>query len=123
MNRQLSRTLTTSGHGMNSKILELKSLLVVFVTVMVATSMPIYSQERTYPNQRRMMVEEQIMSRGVTDPGVVKAMGEVPRHAFVPDPLRDQSYIDGPLAIGSGQTISQPYIVALMTSLLRARWQ
>lgn len=115
---QLSRTLTTSGHGMNSKILESKPSLFVLVLLMAATSMPAYSQERSYPNQRRMMVEEQIMSRGVTDPGVVEAMREVPRHAFVPDPLRDQSYVDGPLAIGSGQTISQPYIVALMTSLL-----
>ena len=63
------------------------------------------------------MVEEQILRRGVSERKVLGAMEEVPRHVFVPEPLRDQAYADGPLSIGSGQTISQPYIVALMTSL------
>lgn len=64
------------------------------------------------------MVAEQIVRRGIRQPEVVRAMGEVPRHSFVPVGLQDQAYVDGPLAIGSGQTISQPYIVALMTELL-----
>lgn len=115
---RLVRTLTTTHRRMTSETLELKFCLAILALLLAATPMPSYSQERSYPKQRQMMVEEQIVSRGVTDPGVVRAMEEVPRHAFVPDRLRDQSYVDGPLSIGSGQTISQPYVVALMTSLL-----
>ena len=62
-------------------------------------------------------MEEQILVRGVTSPGVLQAMREVPRHRFVPPPHRDQAYEDRPLPIGNDQTISQPYIVALMTDL------
>lgn len=112
------RTKTAAESKMRRDRVGWNFTLGAFVLLLAASSMPSYSQERTFPTQRRMMVEEQILSRGVTDPGVVRAMEEVPRHAFVPDRLRDQSYVDGPLAIGSGQTISQPYIVALMTSLL-----
>lgn len=64
------------------------------------------------------MVESQIRRRGVTDQEVLAAMERVPRHEFVPDTLRSQAYADYPLPIGYGQTISQPYIVALMTELL-----
>jgi protein-L-isoaspartate(D-aspartate) O-methyltransferase len=67
---------------------------------------------------RRRMVDEQIRSRDVDRPDVLRAMGEVPRHLFVPAPQRSESYDDHPLPIGKGQTISQPYIVALMTALL-----
>lgn len=63
------------------------------------------------------MVEEQIRVRGVTSPGVLRVMREVPRHCFVPDAHREQAYEDRPLPIGNRQTISQPYIVALMTDL------
>jgi protein-L-isoaspartate(D-aspartate) O-methyltransferase len=65
------------------------------------------------------MVETQIRRRGVTDQQVLRAMERVPRHEFVPDRLKDQAYGDFPLPIGYGQTISQPYIVALMTELLQ----
>jgi protein-L-isoaspartate(D-aspartate) O-methyltransferase len=64
------------------------------------------------------MVYEQIERRGIRHPGVLHAMRTVPRHLFVPPELQEQAYDDGALGIGSGQTISQPYIVALMTSLL-----
>ncbi len=64
------------------------------------------------------MVETQIRSRGVSDPAVLRAMERVPRHAFVPPELVHQAYADYPLPIGWGQTISQPYIVALMTEML-----
>ncbi|HNS51587.1 MAG TPA: protein-L-isoaspartate(D-aspartate) O-methyltransferase [Anaerolineae bacterium] len=64
------------------------------------------------------MVENQIRRRGVTDRQVLEAMERVPRHEFVPDRLKDQAYCDSPLAIGCGQTISQPYIVALMSQHL-----
>jgi protein-L-isoaspartate(D-aspartate) O-methyltransferase len=68
---------------------------------------------------RRRMVREQIRARGVCDERVLYAMEEVPRHLFVPPGLRDSAYDDGPLPIGDGQTISQPYIVAEMTQALR----
>jgi protein-L-isoaspartate(D-aspartate) O-methyltransferase len=67
---------------------------------------------------RQEMVSTQIMARGVTDPRVVAAMRAVPRHLFVPEGWQRQAYLDTPLPIGEGQTISQPYIVALMTALL-----
>jgi protein-L-isoaspartate(D-aspartate) O-methyltransferase len=67
---------------------------------------------------RREMVEEQIRERGVHQPEVLRAMEAVPRHLFVPGDNRDQAYGDAPLSIGWGQTISQPYVVALMTELL-----
>ncbi|MDP3981910.1 MAG: protein-L-isoaspartate(D-aspartate) O-methyltransferase [Chlamydiota bacterium] len=65
------------------------------------------------------MVENQIVSRGVTHPDVLKAMRQVPRHQFVPQPLENLAYTDQPLPIGEGQTISQPYIVALMSETIR----
>lgn len=65
------------------------------------------------------MVREQIESRGVRDPRVLAALRAVPRHRFVPEAYRSRAYEDGPLPIGAGQTISQPYIVAVMTELLR----
>ncbi len=81
-------------------------------------AMVLQAQNDRFNFHRQSMVEDQIVRRGVDDPEVVKAMGEVPRHAFVPRHLQEQAYIDSPLSIGSGQTISQPYIVALMTELL-----
>src|ERR1700704_4168797 len=60
------------------------------------------------------MVQTQIAARGVRDPRVLAAMREVPRHEFVPELLRGHAYEDHPLPIGAGQTISQPYIVAVM---------
>jgi protein-L-isoaspartate(D-aspartate) O-methyltransferase len=65
------------------------------------------------------MVENQLVSRGFTDEAVLAAMRKVPRHRFVPKDWRSRAYSDGPLPIGEGQTISQPYIVALMTHLAR----
>lgn len=67
---------------------------------------------------RYRMVQEQIQARGVQDPAVINAMLTVPRHLFVQEALRSQSYEDRALPIGHGQTISQPYIVARMTELL-----
>jgi len=68
---------------------------------------------------RLAMVAGQVAARGVMDPRVLDAMRAVPRHEFVPLTLRDDAYVDSPLPIGHGQTISQPYIVALMTELAR----
>ncbi len=64
------------------------------------------------------MVEEQIVARGVRDRRVIEAMKKVPRHLFVPPEYRSEAYNDYPLSIGRGQTISQPYIVAVMTEAL-----
>jgi protein-L-isoaspartate(D-aspartate) O-methyltransferase len=64
------------------------------------------------------MVEDQIKRRGITDKRILTAMEEIPRHKFVEEGLKGVAYQDGPLPIGMNQTISQPYIVALMTELL-----
>jgi protein-L-isoaspartate(D-aspartate) O-methyltransferase len=64
------------------------------------------------------MVAEQLEGRGIHDPAVLGALARVPRHLFVPEEARSGAYMDTPLPIGYGQTISQPYIVALMSSLL-----
>ena len=68
---------------------------------------------------REQMVQEQLVRRNITDQRVLDAMQQVPRHLFVSEDVQQMAYWDGPLAIGQGQTISQPYIVALMTQLLR----
>jgi protein-L-isoaspartate(D-aspartate) O-methyltransferase len=73
----------------------------------------------TFERERLRMVHEQLLGRGITDERVIAAFRKVPRHLFVPKELQDEAYADHPLPIGSGQTISQPYIVALMTQLLR----
>jgi len=67
-----------------------------------------------FAQQRQAMVEQQIRARGISDPRVLDALLKVPRHQFVPVPLQQEAYTDHPVAIGSGQTISQPYIVAYM---------
>lgn len=72
-----------------------------------------------YAQRRWEMVEAQIISRGIRDSKLIRAMLKIPRHKFVPENLRDIAYGDNPLPIGIEQTISQPYIVALMTELLR----
>lgn len=75
-------------------------------------------ENRDYAPQRAEMIEKQLRRRGIHDAKVLAAIQEVPRHEFVPFELRAQAYSDVPLPIGSGQTISQPYIVAAMTGAL-----
>ncbi len=70
---------------------------------------------------RHSMVESQLRARGISDERVLAAMERVPRHEFVPEPYRENAYEDGPLPIGSGQTISQPYVVGLMLELLQIK--
>ena len=74
--------------------------------------------EDHYTAVRHRMVEKQIAARGLSDLRVLAAMKKVPRHRFIPSSLWDQAYSDYPLPIGEDQTISQPYIVALMTEIL-----
>jgi protein-L-isoaspartate(D-aspartate) O-methyltransferase len=71
-----------------------------------------------FEDQRKYMVDTQIAGRGITDPELLKAFSKVPRHLFVPEEYRSFAYKDHPLGIGKGQTISQPYIVALSLDLL-----
>jgi len=74
-----------------------------------------------YALKRQQMVEQDIRNRGLKDPTVLTVMGKVPRHLFVDESLRSRAYGDFPLPIGDGQTISQPYVVALMTEALRLK--
>ncbi len=71
-----------------------------------------------FPKARLKMVEEQIISRGIKDAKLIAAMKKIPRHLFVEEALQNQAYSDHPLPIGEKQTISQPYMVALMTEAL-----
>ncbi|HWP85448.1 MAG TPA: protein-L-isoaspartate(D-aspartate) O-methyltransferase [Terriglobia bacterium] len=87
------------------------------LTAMLALAARAVAQD-PYAPQRNAMVEEQIVARGVRDERVLEAMRAVPRHLFVPPSWQAQAYSDRALPIGQGQTISQPYIVALMTELL-----
>ncbi len=75
--------------------------------------------ERRYARERERMVAEHLVKRGIADPRVLEAMGRTPRHLFVDAALRDKAYADYPLPIGDAQTISQPFMVARMTELLR----
>lgn len=75
--------------------------------------------QKSFDDERKRMVEEQIVRRGIKDARVLEALRQVPRHLFVPAPVQHLAYEDHPLPIGVGQTISQPYIVALMTELAR----
>jgi protein-L-isoaspartate(D-aspartate) O-methyltransferase len=87
-----------------------------FVVLLLFSSVRCAGQE-DYDEARRKMVEQQLRSRDIDDAKVLEAMGKVPRHLFVPAVARSLSYADHPLPIGLEQTISQPYIVALMTQL------
>jgi protein-L-isoaspartate(D-aspartate) O-methyltransferase len=104
----------------------------VFVTLLLSYAFPNCTtktstpsadlpQEKAFELRRTAMVRDQIKERGIADTAVLGAMRRVPRHRFVPLELRDLSYTDQPLPIGLDQTISQPYIVALMTELLDLR--
>jgi protein-L-isoaspartate(D-aspartate) O-methyltransferase len=73
---------------------------------------------KDFAGLRRQMINTQLAARGIQDPAVLKAMNRVPREAFIPADKVEFAYVDSPLPIGQGQTISQPYIVALMTEAL-----
>jgi protein-L-isoaspartate(D-aspartate) O-methyltransferase len=84
-------------------------------------SPPENQAEAAFTEARKEMVEKQIQARDISDPRVLSAMAAVPRHRFVPQDYLSQAYADHPLPIGHGQTISQPYVVALMTQHLALR--
>ena len=93
-------------------------LSLIFLLVFLLAQCLGANEEESFARERKQMVEGQIEARGVADKRVLRAMETVPRHLFVPEDVRAYSYLDTPLPIGSGQTISQPYIVAFMTELL-----
>jgi protein-L-isoaspartate(D-aspartate) O-methyltransferase len=74
-----------------------------------------------YDKKRKAMIEHDIKGRGIKDQAVLEAMGNIPRHLFVDKRLMNKAYADYPLPIGEGQTISQPYVVALMTEALQLK--
>jgi protein-L-isoaspartate(D-aspartate) O-methyltransferase len=82
------------------------------------TEIPVETEPPLYASLRQRMVDEQIAVRDINNQAVLDAMRSVPRHEFVPEEVRELAYADHPLPIGYGQTISQPYIVALMTQSL-----
>ena len=104
-------------HG-RAAILFLTGLILVCVLNAIGEGQRPLSARST-DEQRAAMVSTQITARGITSPLVVKAMSDVPRHLFVPEAQRAKAYEDRPLPVGEQQTISQPYIVALMTELAR----
>ncbi len=79
--------------------------------------MPVYD----FAELRRLMVEQQLRARGIRDERVLQAMAAIPRELFVPEDQRHRAYEDEPVAIGHGQTVSQPYMVALMVQCLELR--
>jgi len=79
----------------------------------------LHSASDPYLMKRQMMVEHDLRGRGIKDKKLLEVMGKVPRHLFVDERLRNRAYEDYPLPIGEGQTISQPYVVALMTEALK----
>lgn len=79
-----------------------------------------YPQSDKYTIARNNMVDQQIMNRGISNGDLLKALRKVPRHLFVPPKYQNEAYGDFPLPIGYGQTISQPYIVAYMTEIVKA---
>jgi protein-L-isoaspartate(D-aspartate) O-methyltransferase len=96
------------------------TLLLVMIFLLLSCSGQSEPEDKNlkYTEYRHRMVETQIERRHITDRQVLEAMRTVPRHLFVPKEYRSEAYRDGPLPIGKGQTISQPYIVAIMTELL-----
>lgn len=99
--------------------MHLKRLIFFFVPVFISGAM--FSQVDDFIMQRKDMVNRQIKARGIKHQATLDALEKVPRHLFIPDQLWDKAYRDGPLPIGHGQTISQPYIVAYMTAMLEPK--
>jgi protein-L-isoaspartate(D-aspartate) O-methyltransferase len=97
------------------------SRITVFCCIITLLSLATSEGGDSYDLMRQQMVRQDIRGRDVRDPQVLSAMSRVPRHLFVEPAYRDHAYEDHPLPIGEGQTISQPYVVALMTEALRLK--
>jgi protein-L-isoaspartate(D-aspartate) O-methyltransferase len=100
----------------------MKKILSAFIVILVfasSGSADVVADSAEFKKAREHMVRTTIENRGISDPNVLAAMRSVPRHCFVPENLLSVAYTDRPLPIGEGQTISQPYVVALMTEILQ----
>ena len=95
--------------------------IVLIAQLIFFTSLEFQAQNRTFEMERNDMVNKQIKARGITHKATLEAMQKVPRHLFIPEYLWGSAYNDNPLPIGYRQTISQPYIVAYMTSLIEPK--
>ena len=100
------------------KIRALHGTLAIFTICFSAFSA---QSQDIYEQKRNRMVELDIKGRGIRDKKVLEVMGKIPRHLFVDDSLKNRAYEDHPLPIGDGQTISQPYVVALMSEYLKLK--
>ncbi len=96
------------------------AVLISLILSLMASS-GIFGEEKEYFQARHQMVEQDIRGRGIRERSVLDAMRKIPRHLLVEPHMRDQAYADHPLPIGEGQTISQPYVVALMTEMLKLK--
>ncbi len=98
-----------------------RSLILPIIILFLIVYDIISQQKDEFEKSRELMVEDQISPRGITDKATLRAMSKVPRHLFVPDGYVKRAYDDGPLPIGYGQTISQPFIVAYMTQAIHLK--
>jgi len=107
--------------ALKRKANSIRALLFCFVTLCAGMPVPVHAEGDAFDQARSRMVQADLKGRDITDEKVLSAMGRVPRHLFVDKHLREAAYNDCPLPIGEGQTISQPYIVALMTQSLNLK--
>jgi protein-L-isoaspartate(D-aspartate) O-methyltransferase len=128
----LGKCLTVSEYRFNEGEITVTSLTRTLLVALLIATPSIATATDRYETQRREMVESiaayvretsLYIDKEALDQRVMQVMGKVPRHEFVPSPLKSDAYENRPLPIGHGQTISQPYIVALMTDLLKPRAQ
>jgi protein-L-isoaspartate(D-aspartate) O-methyltransferase len=96
-------------------------IIYILFSLAFPASLAYSSEDPGLSQARRRMVERDLQGRDIRDPKVLEIMGRIPRHLFVEPSLRGKAYADYPLPIGEGQTISQPYIVALMTQILQVQ--
>lgn len=95
-----------------------RNIFIISVILYLSSLILLLADENEFAVQRRKLVEQHIIKEGIKQKSVIESMLQVPREEFVPKNLRKMAYLNRPLPIGYGQTISQPYIVALMTELL-----
>ena len=100
------------------EVVKIKSLIIALLIILVMPHLPVHAQQDHFKEARERMLEKDLKGRDISDQRVLSAMEKVQRHLFVTKDLWSVAYNDYPLTIGEGQTISQPYIVALMTQCL-----
>lgn len=115
------KTALNCRENKNRKVVRLAWLALTTFLFIIYFSRVAVSDGIDYAAARQKMVQEQLVARGIKDKRVLDVMGWVERHKFVPEKIKEYAYEDTPLSIGKGQTISQPYIVALMTELLELK--